>query len=224
MDWSGAARHYRGIAIAICGSGRTAPVLVNSRGSRWTRAKVTDWLERQLDGRHRLLIGLDFAFGFPFEPACGYLGGCAPDVDDIFALWSLIETKSRDEPDFGCRNFLSDPAYRQLFWTVGPKPKQWIERKRRTELACAESTGTWPDTLYKLLHSKQVGKASITGIRVLHRVRSRCGDRVAVWPFETVRAAALVEIYPTLCRTFTRGRRGISPRNSKDPALMLNSR
>jgi hypothetical protein len=87
-----------------------------------------------------------------------------------------------------------------LFWSAGPRPEHWIERKRRTEYACVESTRTRPDTLYKLLHSKQVGKASITGIRVLNRIRSRCGDCVAIWPFETARASAIVEIYPTLFR------------------------
>jgi hypothetical protein len=39
------------------------------------------------------------------------LGGHAPDIGDIFALWSLIEAKSCGEPDFGCLSFISDPEY-----------------------------------------------------------------------------------------------------------------
>jgi len=50
-----------------------------------------------------------------------------------------------------------------------------------------------------MIGPKQVGKASITGIRVLHHVRSQ-NIRVAVWPFEPVKDSALVEIYPTLFR------------------------
>ena len=42
----------------------------------------------------RLLIGLDFAFGFPFEGKdVGYLGGRARQVDSVFSLWELIPGK-----------------------------------------------------------------------------------------------------------------------------------
>jgi hypothetical protein len=92
-----------------------------------------------------------------------------------------------------------------LFWTAGPRPLQWIERKRRTEHVCGKATKTWPDTLYKLLHSKQVGKASITGMRVLHHLRRTKGDRIAIWPFEAVRHSAIVEIYPTMFRKTATG-------------------
>lgn len=206
IDWSGAARRYDGIAVAICGPGRTAPKLVAPPcGARWTRQQIAEWLKGRLDSGRRVLVGFDFAFGFPFEPAHGYLGGNAPDTDDIFALWSLIEAKSCSEPDFGCTSFISDPEYAPLFWTAGPKPEHWIERKRETEHACAKATKTRPDTLYKLLHSKQVGKASITGMRVLHHVRLGKGDCVAIWPFETVRTSAIVEIYPTMFRKIATG-------------------
>jgi hypothetical protein len=200
MDWSGAAHRYNGIAVAVCRAGRSAPVLVEPREAHWTREQVADWLEGQLRGGLRLLIAFDFAFAFPFEPGNGYLGGHARGVDDIFTLWSLIETRSRNEADFGCRTFLSDRNCGSLFWMAGQQPQRWVERKRRTEHKCAESTGTRPDSLYKLLGPKQVGKASITGIRMLHRIRSRCGHRVSIWPFETVHASAIVEIYPTLFR------------------------
>src|SRR6185503_17314985 len=172
IDWSGAVRNYDGIAVAVCRRGSAAPALVAPRGARWTRLAVAKWLEHQLDRQRRLLIGCDFAFGFPFEQSDGYLGGRAAGVDDIFALWTLIENKSSDDPDFGCARFVNDPDYASLFWTAGPRPASWIERKRLTEHACGDATKTWPDTLYKLLHSKQVGKASITGMRVLHRLRS----------------------------------------------------
>jgi hypothetical protein len=206
MDWSGATGRYNGIAVAICKTGRSAPRLVDPRGSRfWTRDAIAAWLENQLDRGGRYLIGFDFAFGFPFETKLGYLGGRAPGVDRIFALWSLIESESCDDPDFGCARFINKPEYKDLFWKSGTRPANWIERKRRTEYACAQKTGTRPDTLYKLLHSKQVGKASITGMRVLHQVRSRHADRVAIWPFETVRHSAFVEIYPTMFRKIASG-------------------
>ena len=204
IDWSGAARGYDGIAVAICRMGRTPPALVVPPRTRWTREEIAEWLKCRLGEGQRLLIGIDFAFGFPYE-GCGYLGGRAEGIEDIFALWDLIEAKSEGEADFGCTRFVSDPEYVHLFWKAGPKPERWVERKRRTEHACAESTKTRPDTLYKLLHSKQVGKASITGMRVLHHVRSRKGDCVAIWPFETPRCSTIVEIYPTVFRKVATG-------------------
>ena len=84
-------------------------------------------------------------------------------------------------------------------------PSGWVERKRLTEYACADVTHTHPDTLYKMLHSKQVGKASVTGMRVLRHIRSRNRSRVAIWPFETVRSSAIVEIYPTMFRKMASG-------------------
>jgi hypothetical protein len=205
IDWSGAVRNYDGIAVAICRTGRTAPCLVAPRGRHWRRQDVAEWLKAELGRDRRLLIGCDFAFGFPFEKDCGYLGGAAPAVKDIFALWSLIERQSSGDEDFGCSRFVGNPRYAGLFWTSGARPDSWIDRKRFTEQACAEATKTRPDTLYKLLHSKQVGKASITGMRVLLDVRSSNPGRGAIWPFERVRNSAIVEIYPTLFRRMTTG-------------------
>jgi hypothetical protein len=205
IDWSGAVRNYDGIAVAICRPGRTAPKLVQAPGHRWTRKTIADWLTSQLGKGSRLLIGFDFSFGFPFETDGGYLGGKAPAIDDIFSLWTLIEARSAGDRDFGCTRFIADTDYAFLFWLQGTRPTHWIERKRRTEVACAELTKTRPDSLYKILHSKQVGKASITGIRVLHHIRTSTSGRVAIWPFEKVRTSAIVEIYPTMFRKMAAG-------------------
>jgi hypothetical protein len=201
IDWSGAAGKYSGIAVAACRRGRSAPRLVHpKKGTRWTRRDIADWLVAQLNTSQRLLIGLDFGFGLPFEPDLGYLGGKVPDIDNIFDLWAHIEEKSCRADDFGCNRFVADSDYASLFWTSGRRPPHWIERKRRTERACAEATRTYPDTLYKLIGSKQVGKASLTGMRVLHHVRAVSAGRVAIWPFEKVRTSAMIEIYPTMFR------------------------
>jgi hypothetical protein len=204
IDWSGAVGWYTGIAVAICGPGRAAPRLVRPARTRWSRQEIAEWLEKRLGDGKRLLIGFDFAFGFPFEK-CGYLGGQAKEIKDIFGLWAFIEERCAAESDFGCRPFVEHPDLAPLFWKEGPRPGMWVERKRLAEHACAETTKTRPDTLYKLLHSKQVGKASITGMRVLnylHACRKHC---VAIWPFETPRASAIVEIYPTMFRKLATG-------------------
>jgi hypothetical protein len=42
-------------------------------------------------------------------------------------------------------------------------------------------------------------------MRVLNYLRGCKGDRVAIWPFETPRASAIVEIYPTMFRKLATG-------------------
>jgi hypothetical protein len=206
IDWSGASKLSNGIAVAKCELGKSAPRLIGpDRKSHWTRTAIAEWLDRELDSGQSLLIGFDFAFGLPFETDQGYLGGKARQIQNIFDLWSLIEDRSDGDPDYGCAAFIDDPRYASLFWKSGPRPETWIERKRKTEFACAEATQTYPDTVYKLLGSKQVGKASITGIRLLHRIRSSRKKRVSFWPFEEIRSSAIVEIYPTLFRKSATG-------------------
>ena len=220
IDWSGARGSYKGISVARCSRGSGAPRLVIPKGRYWTRREIADWLAAELEKDQRLLIGFDFAFSFPFEENLGYFGGRAARTKDIFSLWDFIEERCGDEADFGCANFVKHPDLAPLFWTEGPRPHAWIERKRSVEFVCAEFTKTWPETLYKLLHSKQVGKASITGIRVLNAVRKRVFDHVAVWPFEAVNKSAFVEIYPTIFRKLaTRSTAKLKTKSQLDGAL-----
>jgi len=198
IDWSGATGVYNGIAVATCQPGDGAPVLVKPPHTRWTRSDIAVWLTRQLATGKRYLCGLDFAFSFPFEEPCGYLGG-ASGIDEIFSFWALVDRTSSVDADFGCASFVHHPDYAHLFWLRSTRPAAWISRKRFTETVCANMTGTYPDTVYKMIGAKQVGKASLTGIRVLHQVRSQ-NQGLAIWPFEDVRQSAFVEIYPTLFR------------------------
>ncbi len=201
IDWSGAGGAYRGIAVARCAPGEAAPRLVRPAGPRWTRTAVADWLGRELSAGRRLLVGFDFAFGLPFEPGSGYLAGRANRVGGIFALWDLIEAASRDEADFGCAAIVADARFSPLYWRAGKQPRSWVGRRRLAELACAAATSTRPETVFKLVGPKQVGKASLAGIRVLRHVRTAHPAHVAIWPFEAVGTkSALVEIYPTLFR------------------------
>ena len=200
IDWSGADGRYAGISLAACAPGRAAPRLVAPEAARWTRTAVAGWLDRELRSGRRLLIGCDFAFGLPFEER-GYLAGSAPERADIFGLWDLIEGASGGAADFGCAGVLADQRFAPLYWLRGRRPAGWMLRQRQAERACAAATGTHPECVFKLIGAKQVGKASLTGIRVLRHVRAANPGRVAVWPFEPVGAkSVVVEIYPTLFR------------------------
>jgi hypothetical protein len=187
--------------VAKCSRGLSAPELVPSKvNAHWTRTEIAHWLCDELSGRSPVLVGLDFAFAFPFEEKNGYLHGQISEKKTVFDLWESIDDNSRGEVDFGCNTFTCDVRFAPLFWKSGPSPAGWFPRKRRTELACAETTSTRPETVYKLVGSKQVGRASITGIRVLHYIRQVRRNRVSIWPFERPNGSTLTEIYPTLFR------------------------
>jgi hypothetical protein len=201
IDWSGARHSYNGIAVAKCKRGKSAPQLVSSKlNAHWTRTEIAGWLCEELKGRSRILIGLDFAFGFPFEEEVGYLQGHTGEPRSIFDLWKWIDDNSGGETDFGCNTFTGDPRFAPLFWKSGQLPEGWIARKRLTELTCAETNNIRPESVYKLVGSKQVGKASLTGMRVLHHIRRDRGGSVSFWPFEPPLGSTITEIYPTLFR------------------------
>jgi hypothetical protein len=200
IDWSGGKAPYNGISVARCPAGSGGPRLVAPGATHWTRTTIAEWLVREIASGQRLLIGFDFAFGLPYEDKHGYLGGLAGRIDNIFDLWAMVERTSESDSDYGCGRFVAHPIYAPLFWTRGPKPATWIERRRQAERACGTCTGTYPESLYKLLGPKQVGKASLTGMRVLNRVRAATNGAAAVWPFERGGDSVLVEIYPTLFR------------------------
>ncbi|HEX9464102.1 MAG TPA: hypothetical protein VGB82_16000 [Alphaproteobacteria bacterium] len=199
LDWSGADGRYAGVSVASCAPGTGAPRLVAPEPARWTRSAVADWLDRELRTGRRLLIGLDFAFGMPTEPG-GYLGTAAAP-GGIFALWDLIDAAAENAPDFGCGGIVAAPPFAPLYWRAGKRPASWLARQRLSEIACAAATGTRPECVFKLIGPKQVGKASLTGMRVLRHIRRRHAGRVAVWPYEPIGTkSVLVEIYPTLFR------------------------
>jgi len=142
IDWSGARNSYKGIAVAKCSRGRSAPKLVPSKvNAHWTRTEIADWLCDELNGASRVLVGLDFAFGFPFDEKTGYLHGHMNEQQKtVFDLWESIDDNSCGEMDFGCNTFTNDVRFAPLFWKSGRSPAGWSSRKRRTELACTETT------------------------------------------------------------------------------------
>lgn len=201
IDWSGAkGPSYDGIAVALCAPGKAAPRLVRA-GHRWTRSELADWLEGKLAGTERLLVGLDFAFAWPLG-ARGYRGLEGTSARTVFDLWDAIEESSGGEGDFGCQAVLDDARFTHLFWTIKDKkmPAGWRPGIRQAECACIGETGARPESVFKLIGPKQVGKASLTGMRVLRHLTIANRDAVSVWPYEPARDSVLVEIFPTLFR------------------------
>ena len=179
IDWSGAkgARHPS-IQIATCDIGDAPPELVRPAGGVWSRAGALDWLG-QLSGD--VLVGMDAGFGFAAVPP--FLG---PARD----LWAEVDAVCRHEADLGGHGYIDHR--RDAFWLgAADGPRALRAHLRVTEQVYKASGLGVPTSNFVLLGASQVGKATLTAMRLLHRLDW------PVWPFDPLPAAGpvIMEIY-----------------------------
>jgi hypothetical protein len=200
VDWTGAkGKTYGGIAVAICGQGDTAPKLLKPKAGGWTRSLFVDWISTLPASSGRIMIGIDCAFSLPHEMASQVLGG---DYS-AFELWRHIDETCADHNDFYGGYFAQHTDITHLYWHSGSRPSDFVESHRATEKACEKMRLGRPESPLKLIGPKQVGKASLAGMRVLNALKKRLEGEFAVWPFEPVDGSRIVcaEIYPRLFLT-----------------------
>lgn len=202
IDWSGArGSHHHGIAMAIAQTEGGPPVLVE-RERGWSREEVLAVLRDDLPDDS--LVGLDLGISLPFADA----GTFFPDWDrsppDAKALWDLIDAICSDDPHLEATSFVSHPEASRYFRHskehVGdrfhlPDASTREGRFRLAEQAQRE-LGVRPVSNFNLVGAAQVGKASLTGMRMLNRLK----DRVSVWPIDPLpeSGSVAVEIYTSI--------------------------
>ncbi|MFM5918070.1 MAG: hypothetical protein ACKOOL_11145 [Novosphingobium sp.] len=197
IDWSGAAgERHAGIALAICTAGDAPPRLVRP-GHRWSRGEVLDWLERKLPPD--TLVGFDMSFAFAHRDRGAYFPGSDMQPASTRELWALVEQISGDEPHFAATRFADHPDLAPHFRRHGGREGSAFGggrgRFRETEHGQARA-GCRPYSNFNLVGAAQVGKGSLAGMRLLHRLQ----HRHAIWPFDPLpeHGSVLVEIYTTL--------------------------
>lgn len=198
IDWSGArgARH-RGIAVAWCGGGTTAPQLVAPPDRLWSRAGVLGWL--LADAPPEALIGFDLGPSLPYIDEGAFFPGWDASPADAHGLWALVEAICADEPDLGAAAFADHPDAAPHFRRHGGRTGAAFGggrgRFRVTEHAQA-AQGLKPYSNLNLVGAAQVGKASLAGMRLFHAL----DGRLPLWPFDPRpgRGSAMVEIYTAL--------------------------
>jgi hypothetical protein len=197
IDWSGAVgERHAGIALAIARVGREAPLIVRP-GHRWSRAEVADWLVAEAP--RNSLIGLDLGISLPFTDRGAFLPGWSASPADARGLWALVEQVCADDPHLSVSSFVDHldaaPHYRRHGGREGALFGGGRGRFRVTERA-QETLGCRPYSNFNLVGAAQVGKSSLTGMRLLHRV----GNHVPVWPIDPLPAtgSVIVEIYTTI--------------------------
>jgi hypothetical protein len=210
IDWSGAAvARPPGLALAHAQAGEDAPRLVAHRGG-WSRAALHDWLVEQAHAQRRMLIGLDLSPGFPFLDAGAYFPGWDDSPAAAVDLWAMVERLAGAEDHLSANHILAHPETQRHFRQQGRCGDLFPGgrgRLRVCEVGQA-AIGLSPSSCFNLVGAAQVGKSSLTGMRVLHRLRGV----IPVWPFDPVPATGplIVEIYTALAARTAKLRKGLS--------------
>ena len=202
IDWSGAAgERHRGIAVALAGPGTAAPALVRP-GHRWSRAEVLEWLLADLPPG--TLVGLDLGMSLPFADRGAFFPGWAESPADARALWAMVDRICAADPHLSAASFVDHPEAARFFRRHGGREGEHFGadgrkggqgRFRATERAQA-AMGCRPYSNFNLVGAAQVGKSSLTGMRLLHRLAG-C---IPVWPFDPLPpdGSVVAEIYTTI--------------------------
>lgn len=197
IDWSGAAgQRHRGIAVGICASGDDPPRLERP-GHRWSRSEVLEWLTNEMPAE--TLVGFDMSTSFAFADRQAYFPGWSDSPADARSLWALVDALCSDEPHLGANAFVDHEEAARHFRRHGGREGDLFSvgagRLRVTEAAQARM-GCRPCSNFNLVGAAQVGKASLTGMRLLNRLP----PHLPVWPIDPVSdtGSAVVEIYTAL--------------------------
>lgn len=202
IDWSGAAgERQKGIAIAIAGTDGSPPQIIRNARA-WSRPEVLEFLLHGLPAD--TLVGMDLGISLPFADAGAYFPGWDASPTDARALWALIDEICVDDPHLAANSFVDHPEASRHFRRHGgregdrfhlPGAPDRRGRFRVTEARQA-ATGCKPYSNANLVGAAQVGKSSLTGMRLLHRL----DRRIPVWPIDPLPGygPGIVEIYTSL--------------------------
>jgi hypothetical protein len=202
IDWSGAkGARQKGIALAIADAGGGAPVLVN-RGKAWSRAEVLEILLHDLPDN--TLVGMDLGISLPFADCEAFFPGWIRSPNDAKELWALIERMCADDPYWEATGFVAHPEVSEYYRQNGGREGSRFRcdgadhgrgRFRVTELAQAEM-GCKPYSNFNLVGAAQVGKSSLTGMRLLNQL----AGKLPVWPIDPLpnSGSVVTEIYTSL--------------------------
>ena len=172
-------------------------------------ALVADALARG----ERLLIGADFAFGFPSGFAATLTGQAR-----ALAVWDWLAARVAETPGHGSTYRIVAAQMNGVFpgdgpfWGNGEKVQTpglprlkpalppGLSDHRATDLAARAPGGGSPKPVWQLAGAGAVGAQVLTGLPVLARLRAAHPGRVVAWPLEPWDDAPVVlaEVYPSI--------------------------
>ena len=208
IDWSGPRGElHRGTAIAIAERDGGAPVLVEPPAGGFSRLEVLEILRDALPANS--LVGLDLGIALPFNDAGGFFPGWDRSPKNAKKLWALVDEICESDEHLGAHSFVSHPEAARYFRHgkdnegdrfLLPGAVTREGRFREAEVA-QRAQKCRPVSNFNLVGAAQVGKSSLTGMRMLHRLRGH----LPVWPMDPIPERRLkqggslaVEIYTGL--------------------------
>lgn len=218
IDWSGAkGKTHKGLAIALCAADEEAPHVINPPSGKmyWGRRECSDWIANGMglpDHAHAL-VGLDAAFGYPFDKQNGYLRGDLT-INDATELWAEVANEC-DAEDFFGGQFIDrfSKHYRHQRYNRERRAFDTIVDKaffkpelRITEKICISDNYGPCQSVFNLIGASQVGKSALSTMIMLNYLREK--SDISVWPFDEIeeQSVVLVEIYAAVFSKLGGGR------------------
>jgi hypothetical protein len=178
------------------------PVLVAPPDPRgWAREEVLALL---LDLPGATLVGLDLGISLPFHDAGAFFPGWDASPADARGLWALIDALCGADPHLETGGFLAHAeAARYFRHGAGMEGDRFLlpgaatrEGRFRIAEAAQRAQSVRPVSNFNLVGAAQVGKSSLTGMRMLHRLEGR----VPVWPVDPLpeEGSVITEIYTSM--------------------------
>ncbi len=207
IDWSGAkGGPQKGIALAIADA-RGGPPRLIAQDHPWSREGVLAFLREDLP--RDTLVGMDLGTSLPFADCGAFFPGWEGSPPDAKSLWALIDRLCVDDPHLEAGGALRHPEVARYFRHGATKEGAGSEGDRfhAPEAASREgrfriaehvqrAMGCRPVSNFNLVGAAQVGKSTLTGMRLIHRL----DGALSVWPFDPFarEGSVLVEIYTAL--------------------------
>jgi len=207
LDWSGAkGERHKGIAMAIAESAGGPPVLVDPPTRGWSRVEVKEVLA---DLPPKTLVGADLGISLPYQDAGAFFPGWDQSPRSAKKLWALIDEICKGDPHLGAHSFVEHAEARRYFrHGKNNEGDRFLldgaitkEGRFRVAEGAQRAQKCRPVSNFNLVGAAQVGKSSLTGMRMLHQLRGRLN----VWPMDPVpdrwspqKGSVLVEIYTGL--------------------------
>ena len=210
VDWSGqAVARPKGLAVAHANIGQSAPALLRPTGG-WSRPAILEWLERLAAAKTDVLIGLDLSPALPFADRGAYFPGWEQSPPDARRLWEMVDRLAVDDEHLAASSFIATEAVRRHFRQLNNCGDQFGSGRGRLRVCefGQAAMGLSPQSCFNLVGAAQVGKSSLTGMRVLNRLQGR----VPIWPFDPLpeEGPAIVEIYTSIASRAAGMRKGLS--------------
>ena len=171
-------------------------------GKAWSRTEVLAILREDLP--RDTLVGMDLGIALPFVDCGSFFPGWDGSPPDARALWALVDNLCTDDPHLEAGGLLRHPELARYFRhgrsTEGDRFHAPGAASREGRFRVAEQAqramGCRPVSNFNLVGAAQVGKSSLTGMRLLHRLEGA----LPVWPVDPLprTGSVLVEIYTAL--------------------------